>query len=261
MRPSTNSRRLPAIAGDRPNREFLRVAFSRLPLLAAFLLICSALQAQVPKAIITGPRESRPGALVVLDASESVGTGRLWLLAVSPEETSFLPVESGLKCIFASPTPGRYVFVLVVSGTNVNGGAAADMATHSVTLAGATPPNPPDVPDPPTPPAPASGRRLIVVLRESGSTDTSTATAILKLRTDDAILERLRSKDHPPPLVLDPDSDSPLVQRLKQESGSDRLPVLFVLDFSNGEAGKTLAKIPMPASAEGVISALGKAGG
>ncbi len=152
MRPSTNSRRLPAIAGDRPNRDYLRIAFYRLPLLTAFFFICSALQAQVPKAIITGPRESRPGALVVLDASESQGTGRLWLLAVSPEETSFLPVESGLKCIFASPTPGRYVFVLVVSGTNANGGAAADMATHAVTLAGATPPTPPDPPTDPTDP-------------------------------------------------------------------------------------------------------------
>jgi hypothetical protein len=132
------------------------------------------------------------------------------------------------------------------------------MTTHSIVLTGVAPPDPPD---PPAPPVPTLGRRLIVVLRESGATDTATATAILKLRTDEAILERLRSKDHPSPLVLDQDSDSPLVHRLKQEIGSDRLPVLFVLDYSSGASGKTLAKVPMPASAEGVIAALGKAGG
>jgi hypothetical protein len=34
-----------------------------------------------------------------------------------------------------------------------------------------------------------------------------------------------------------------------------------VLDYSSGAAGKTLTKVPMPASTEGVIDALGKAGG
>lgn len=113
------------------------------------VLVCAvatAAVAQTPKAVITGPKEARCGALVVLDASESTGTGRLWLLAVSPEETSFLPVESALKCIFASPTAGTYRFVLVVSGTNANGGAAADMATHTVILRGVGPPI-----DPPQP--------------------------------------------------------------------------------------------------------------
>lgn len=250
----------PAIAGNRSKRyHALRVVFSRLPLAVAFFLLSAVALAQQPKAVVTGPREARCGSLVVLDATESVGSGRLWLLAVAPEETSFLPVESGLKCIFASPTSGIYRFVLVVAGTNTNGGPAADMATHEIRLTGGV--SPPNPPDPPTPPVPTSGRRLIVVLRESGATDTATATAILKLRTDEAILERLRSKDHPSPLVLDPDSEHPLVQRLRRESGSDRLPVLFVLDFSDGAAGKTLAKAPMPAAAEGVIDALGKVGG
>ena len=187
MRPSTNTSR-PAIAGDRFHTDILRIAVSRLPLaafshstragcpaepyksgllgstprraisacLGSLLLLLSAgmdAGAQQPVARVTGPRESRPGALVVLDATESVGTGRLWLLAVSPEETSFLPVESGLKCIFASPTPGVYRFVLVVSGTNANGGPAADMTTHEVRLVGGTVTDPTKPPiDPPNPP-------------------------------------------------------------------------------------------------------------
>jgi len=115
------------------------------------MLVAAVAAAQPPKAVITGPKESRCGSLVVLDATESVGTSRLWLLAVSPEETSFLPVETGLKCIFASPVPGRYQFVLVVAGTNANGGAVAEMTTHIVQLTGGiTPPDPP--PDPPSDP-------------------------------------------------------------------------------------------------------------
>lgn len=116
-------------------------------------LMCVGVAAETPKAVITGPKEARCGALVVLDATESVGTSRLWLLAVSPDETSFLPVESGQKCIFASPVAGRYQFVLVVAGTNTNGGAAAEMATHTVQLTGITPPPtpPPDPTDPPLP--------------------------------------------------------------------------------------------------------------
>jgi hypothetical protein len=62
------------------------------------------------------------------------------VLASAPEETSFLPVDGGLKCIFASPTSGEYVFILVVSGTNVNGGPAVDMVKHVVTLLAANPP-------------------------------------------------------------------------------------------------------------------------
>jgi hypothetical protein len=148
--------RLRPIAGDRPNRDNLRVVPYRLPILSAvfLFLLAAPIFAQVPRAIVTGPKESRCGSLVILDASESVGSSRLWLLAVSPEETSFLPVESGLKCIFASPTPGTYRFVLVVAGTNANGGAVADMTTHAVTLRGADGPPPPIDPPvvPPTDP-------------------------------------------------------------------------------------------------------------
>jgi hypothetical protein len=238
---------------------------SRLPILSALFLLlalCGSALAQLPRAIVTGPREARCGSLIVLDASESTGTGRLWLLAVSPEETSFLPVESGIKAIFASPTPGRYTFVLVVSGVNSNGGPAADMATHSVTLSGGTPPQPPgpQPPNPPTPPVNA-GRRLIVVLRETESSDVATATAILKLRTDQQILDRLKAKNHPSPLILDRDSQSPLVDRLKLEAGRLPLPLLFVLDYSAGDDGATISKAPMPANAAGIVEALTKAGG
>ena len=120
-----------------------------------WFLFCTPVLGTAPKAVVTGPKEARPGSLVVLDASESQGLGRLWVLASAPEETSFLPVDGGLKCIFASPTSGKYVFILVVSGTNVNGGPAVDMVQHVVTLFAANPPPAPPVvvqPPPVVPP-------------------------------------------------------------------------------------------------------------
>lgn len=133
-----------------------RGRMGRMGMMAAIVLMLAAAASygQAPKAIIAGPKEARCGALIVLDATASEGIGRLWLLAVAPEETSFLPVESGLKCLFASPTPGRYEFVLVVAGVNANGGPAAEMARHTVTLSGGSPPvKPPDITDPTQPPS------------------------------------------------------------------------------------------------------------
>lgn len=129
--------------------------------------------AQTPKAVITGPKEARCGALVVLDSSESTGMGRLWLLAAAPEETSYLPVEQAAKCIMASPTPGAYRFVLIVSGTTAAGGPAADMATHTVVLRGADvpPPPPPDDPTDPTKPPPTKKPTAVTYLYEKDQSD------------------------------------------------------------------------------------------
>lgn len=154
--------------------------------LIGLILIPLAVLAQSPRAVITGPKESRPGALVVLDATASEGLGRLWLLATSPEETSFLPVESGLKCIFASPTPGDYVFVLVVSGTNPNGGPAADMATHTVTLLAPRPPPEPDDPtDPTNPPLTTNPTAAVYVYeKDQGSVPGPVSQALHRLNTE-----------------------------------------------------------------------------
>ena len=137
------------------------------------VLACALAAAQTPKAVITGPKEARCGALVVLDASESTGMGRLWLLAASPEETSFLPVEQALKCSMASPTPGAYRFVLIVSGTTAAGGPAADMATHTVVLRGADvpPPPPPDDPTDPTKPPPPAKATAVTYIYEKDQHD------------------------------------------------------------------------------------------
>lgn len=222
---------------------------------AAAAVLTATAAAQVPKAVVTGPREARCGALVVLDATESQGLDRLWLLAAAPEDTSFLPVETRLKCLFASPTPGKYEFVLIVAGQNANGGAAVDLARHTVTLTAGTPPTPPtppNPPDPPTPPVPTSGRRLLVILRESSAKDTRTATTVLNLRTDETFLQTLRTANHPPPLVLDPDSADPLVARIlssaqRTANPTLKLPLAAVLDYSAGDSsGPILTVVALP---------------
>lgn len=230
----------------------------RCKLLVAILVAtCSAwvsvASAQLPKAVITGPKESRPGALVVLDATESTGVGRLWLLAVSPEETSFLPVESGLKCIFASPTAGSYTFVLVVSGTNSNGGPAVDMATHTVILRGPVPPPPEPPPDPPPPPPrPASVGAMILL--ESGTATAQQALMLNMLRRDQSLSPRV--------LILDPDSvdqdkrpDQHVAAAVKHLGGRSLPRVLF----HNAE-GSFVADEPLPASWEALQSLLVKGG-
>lgn len=157
-------------------------------------LMCVGVAAETPKAVITGPKDARCGSLVVLDATESVGTSRLWLLAVSPDETSFLPVESGLKCIFASPVAGRYQFVLVVAGTNTNGGAAAEMATHTVQLTGITPPPTPP-PDPTDPPLPKATAVIYVYEKDQHSPPRAVQAALDRINAAGSVVASIFEQD------------------------------------------------------------------
>jgi hypothetical protein len=234
----------------------------------AALLAAVVAQAQPPVARVTGPKEARCGSLIVLDASESTGTGRMWLLAVSPEETSFLPVESGLKCIFASPVSGVYRFVLVVAGTNSNGGPAADMATHTVTLSGGvTPPvvpppiTPPVVPpvvpptDPTQPPAATTGVAYLVVIRSNQDLTVDQATVLLRLRQwSDSQPQKVSQ------LEISPDSgaeDGRLAAYLSQVKGP--LPwVVLSRARKDGKGAAVLWSGALPDSAEEVIAKVGE---
>lgn len=162
-----------------------RLVFALSLALCVLFAPCASGQ-QAPKAIVTGPKESSAGDLVILDASESVGTSRLWLLAVSPVQKSFLPVDSGTRCVFATSTAGRYVFVLVVAGTGPNGNALAEMATHTLDVTGAAvPPGPIPNPTPPpsTNPYPTPAGKLLTAAKVVAEvkTDRSDATLLATL--------------------------------------------------------------------------------
>jgi hypothetical protein len=215
---------------------------------------------QMPTAVITGPKEARPGSLVVLDASESQGLGRTWLLAVSPEPTSFWMPESRLQLLFASPTPGDYTFVLVVAGTNANGGPAVEMSTHTVRLTGPTPPVPPD---PPPGPEPRTGPKEIVILRESSSVAPAETNLILALRTDPTVTETLTTRQHRL-TILDPDQTGQqteqIIARLLAAPRAPPLPALYVVAGSVAD-GPILAAVPLPGSVAEVLEILRQTGG
>lgn len=97
----------------------------------AGLLFCNVAYSQA-KATITGPKESLSGDLVILDASQSQAQKYLWKLLEN--DKSFLSTDGGLKCIFAAGVdePRTFHFILVVAGTNANGGPEVDIATHDL---------------------------------------------------------------------------------------------------------------------------------
>jgi hypothetical protein len=186
----------------------------------------------------------------------------VWLLAVSPEPTSFLPVESGLKVIFASPTPGDYTFVLIVSGTNANGGPMADMATHTVTLLGPRPPPVPPQPPvpPPLPPGPdptippeTTGVAYVMIVRRNQELTADQAETLIKLRTwSDA---RQQQVSH---LEFDPDTaaDGGQLWAAKVPSG-ESLPYWFLARQKTGATGVAILKQgPLPETLDAITGAV-----
>lgn len=100
--------------------------------------------------VVTGPKESQPGDLVVLDSSNSQGVSAgTWTISPLEAAGRMLVVENGSKVVFATATPARYVFYF--SGCTSDGKTVRIVA-HEVQVGGVVPPNPNPVP--PTPPGP-----------------------------------------------------------------------------------------------------------
>lgn len=124
-----------------------------------------------PKAVIVGPSEVTPGDLVILDASQSVGSGYSWTLI--PAGKTFLPVEGGTKVVFATGQAGKYTFVLAVAK-----GDKSAITTQVVTIG--IPPAPEPTPIPPTPgpvPLPPGKYGLAQIAFDSLSLVTDTSKA------------------------------------------------------------------------------------
>lgn len=120
--------------------------------LALLLTLWPAVLFAQANAVISGPDRVRPGDLVVLDGSESLADDREWILVNSDKQ--FLSFEHDQKLVFASGTPGDYVFILAVSLSDADG-SAVSVAQHVVTVGNPTPPPDPPGPGPgPDPPAP-----------------------------------------------------------------------------------------------------------
>lgn len=109
--------------------------------LAALLWLLALTALADTKAVISGPSQSAAGDMVILDAGGSLDAQAFtWRLADS--EKTFFVFDGGTKVIFATGTPGRYVFLLAVGGV-VDGSPQVDVAQHVLTIG-----NPPPTPTP-----------------------------------------------------------------------------------------------------------------
>jgi hypothetical protein len=99
-----------------------------------------------PAAVIDGPTTVAPGDLVILSGERSRASDFAWRLCNT--EKSFLAVDGGRRCVFASGSPGKFTFVLAVAA-----GDRVALAQHTVEI---TAPEPPPNPNP-GPPVPAPG--------------------------------------------------------------------------------------------------------
>ena len=165
---------------------------------------CAASSFAQVSAVVTGPPQTDPGDLVILDASTSKGTAFQWVLVGSKK--TFLPIEGGKKVVFASGQPGRYQFVLVVGGAGADNSLAVATAEFDLLIGDPPLPNPTPlptpipnpVPNPPTPPVPTpvtEGKRLLILCRSSEGTSPQLAQGIIRLRAGPAA-EYLTQKKH-----------------------------------------------------------------
>lgn len=223
-------------------------------IVAAVLFAAAATAAaQPPRAVITGPTQSRLGDLVILDASQSSGSSYAWALIGS--DKTYLPVDGGLRVVFATGTAGEYTFALVAAGTNANGGAAVDVALWKIAVVDDRPKPPPD-PKPDVPPDPIEGRLSVIVLREQSTLTADQAATLLQLRTASLFAAR----GPPELLILDleqraSDSRTAAIVKLyasKIPPGSAAPYVFFVVAGDDGRA-VIVEHGPLPAAADEVL--------
>ena len=208
------------------------------------LVLCVTAIAQQPSAVITGPKEAPVGDLVILDASQSQGLGFLWLLVNS--DKSFLPVDGGVRCVFASGSPGKFIFVLVCSGTNNNGGPAAATAKHELTVTGVTPvpnPNPQPKPDPIIPP---TNVRSAVILMETSDLSPDQANLLNQLRNQ-PISSKVRIYDKD--ATTTEGTPLPAAQAALKFAAGKQLPLLL----SVAEDGGFSAAVELPTSLDAIL--------
>jgi len=97
------------------------------------------------KAVITGPERVEAGDLFILDASQSVGEARKWIL---PPTLAGRVIEVDGKIIGATRLQGAYQFLLVVGDKT----PSVDARVFDLIVGTAPPPIPPPKPDDPVKP-------------------------------------------------------------------------------------------------------------
>lgn len=195
---------------------------------------------------IEGPDTCKPGEQVELKA-----LGDATWVRWQTEAKYAGPYEGGRVIVFTSATPGRFVFFL--SG-DVAGKGAGD--EHVLTV-GTPDPKPPK-PDPPGPVVPTVGPFQVSIIYETSETTPELARVFINLRTGSADAY-LKANGHTLNILDDDLTDangkpSVLVSRW---APLGKLPEMVI----GTPAGKVVWRGPVPATADGVIEAIKRAGG
>jgi hypothetical protein len=149
--------------------------------------------AQMPKAVVTGPKEAVSGDMVILDASQSTGQKYLWRLLEN--DKSFLPTDNNLRCVFAAgvDTVRTFHFILIAAGTNPNGSPEVDIATHDLVM---KPRGAPPEPTPDPTPGPVTQKVARVLILHENDQDTAQFQKILQwIRSDKELSKKVTALD------------------------------------------------------------------
>jgi hypothetical protein len=191
---------------------------------------------------------------------------------------------------FQAKQPGKYTITVTVNGfrksldtalsecktANIDAALLKQLSAVSVSLEGKYPlstascavevgsVNPPVPPPPPTPPTPTTGKRVVILLRETADQSPALARLIVALRKSSYFPDKQHRL-----LILDRDSKdetgapSPLVSRFLKAVPGAVLPVVAVYEApaaGSGE-GKYVGSDPCPDSLTGFVSVVQKFGG
>jgi hypothetical protein len=221
--------------------------------------------ASAQKAVIKGPTESKPGDLVVLDASSSVGTKYKWALVNS--DKTFLPVESNTKVVFSSGEQGSYKFMLAVAGFDVKNQPDIDVAFFTVVVGSPVPPSPVPVPPSPDPkpPVPNTNGLLVLIIEEVGDRDklppgqlSTLKSTVIRSYLDTHCAKN--SKGVPEYRVYDKDqepTESNFADALKLAKSTQGFKTPWIV-ISNGQTGEST---PLPTTLDDSLKLLKKYGG
>lgn len=221
--------------------------------LCFWFVLTASVVAQMPKAVITGPKDAMSGDMVILDASQSQGQKYLWRLLEN--DKSFLPTDNNLRCVFAAGVDSTrtFHFILIAAGTNPNGSPEVDIATHDLVMKPRGTPPVPEVPvivNPPIGPVTDKKVARALVIHENDQ-DTNQFQKLIQLIRSDKTLSKLI-------LVLDKDAkdkdDQPLkaVQDVLKFIDGKPLPRVVALS----SAGECVRHVEMPASEEDLTKLL-----
>lgn len=225
-------------------------AYRRAYAILGVLCLAGMSYGQVPKAVITGPKECMSGDLVILDASQSTGQKYLWKMLET--DKSFLPTDNNLRCVFAAGVDKErtFHFVLIAAGANANGSPEVDIATHDLLMKPRGQVIVPDIPVNPTPGPVTTKVARAVILYQNEQDNQKFQTLVQSVRSNKELSKLV--------IVLDKDAKdyneqpSKAVQGLLKAIGDVALPRVVALS----SIGDVISHVEMPATEDDLAKLL-----